>query len=122
MGWKSENIIYILARHYVKLLGIFSLYLVCVYWATEAVIKYLNEPSSTAIRYTYGENGKVPKLPLITYCDHEAKYLTILESECGLKLGKFSLSEVSYRSLIIQTVFKIPMKGTLGHTIFRKFC
>ena len=87
MTWKRHNEISDLMVKCLKWLGTFSLYLICVYWATEAVIKYLDEPSSTAIQYSFGEDGKVPNFPAITFCDPELTYPNSLVSECGIKLG-----------------------------------
>ena len=87
MAWKRHNEVFDLMKKGLKRLGIFSLYLICAYWATEAVMKYLDEPSSTAIQYSFGEDGKVPSFPAITFCDIEFTYPNILASECGLQLG-----------------------------------
>ena len=87
MVWKRHNEVFDLMKKGLKRLGIFSLYLICAYWATEAVMKYLDEPSSTAIQYSFGENGKVPSFPAITFCDIEFTYPNILTSECDLQPG-----------------------------------
>ena len=87
MTWKRQNIFSVLVAKYIKYLGTFPLYLICVFWITEAVIKYLNEPSNTFMQYSYGDNGKVPEFPSITFCDHKEKYSNILISECDLQLG-----------------------------------
>ena len=34
----------------------FALYLVCVYWSTQAFIKYQSEPAITTIKYEFDEN------------------------------------------------------------------
>ena len=87
MALKRHNEVFDLMKKGLKRLGIFSLYLICAYWATEAVMKYLAEPSSTAIQYSFGEDGKVPSFPAITFCDNELTYQNTLASECGLQLG-----------------------------------
>ena len=96
MTWKRHNEVSDLMVKCLKWLGTFSLYLICVYWATEAVIKYLDEPSSTAIQYSFGEDGKVPNFPAITFCDPELTYPNSLVSECGIKLGNMCNKQGSF--------------------------
>ena len=33
----------------------FALYLVAIYWSTEAVMKYWSEPAVTSIQHTFGD-------------------------------------------------------------------
>ena len=99
MTWNRHNEVSDLMVKCFKWLGTFSLYLICVYWATEAVIKYLDEPSSTAIQYSFGEDGKVPNFPAITFCDPELTYPTSLASECGIQIGKDFKKQTIFFSL-----------------------
>ena len=93
MGWKRHNEVFDLMKKGLKRLGIFSLYLICAYWATEAVMKYLAEPSSTAIQYSFGEDGNVPSFPAITFCDNVMTYPNNLATKCGLQLGNMVVNE-----------------------------
>ena len=40
-----------------EFLAIGTLYLLLVYWTTQAFMKYLDEPASTTISYTFGDPG-----------------------------------------------------------------
>ena len=43
------------------------LFLVFMYYSTQAVLKYWEEPAVTNIQYTFGDNEKGIQFPLITF-------------------------------------------------------
>ena len=70
-----------------QLLGAIILYLVSVYWTTEAVLKYQSEPASTKIKFNHGDGQEEKiKFPLITICPNNDPRSMILEikPECRL--------------------------------------
>ena len=71
---------------------IFILYLIFVYWATQAFQKYLDEPTITNINYKFGSHGKQIKPSLMTACSASKtpKQKLIIEQECGLNFSTIS--------------------------------
>ena len=71
-----------------------TLHLIFAYWATQSVLKYVDEPAITNIYYQYTSNyklnttrGYVDKgvyFPFITFCDIDPEYTNILNKACGL--------------------------------------
>ena len=53
---KAQNPIGIYVKDGVLRLGFVILYLICIYWSTEAVLKYLDEPAVTNVQYKNGDN------------------------------------------------------------------
>ena len=76
---------------------IFILYLIFVYWATQAFLKYRDEPTITNINYKFGTHGKQIKPSLMTACSatKTAKQKLIIEQECGLNFSMISGIEVN---------------------------
>ena len=70
----------------VRQVFIFILYLIFVYWATQAVFKYLDEPTTTKIYYEFGENGKQLKPSATTICSASKlpSHVELFKKECGL--------------------------------------
>ena len=72
-----------------KRFSIFTLYLIFVYWASQAIQKFLDEPTNTSIIYKFGTDGKQIKPSLMTFCsatqilEHEI----IIEQECGFNVS-----------------------------------
>ena len=66
---KAQNPIGIYAKGGVLRLGFVILYLICIYWSTEAVLKYLDEPDVTNIQYKNGDNEMGIGFPLVRICD-----------------------------------------------------
>ena len=61
----------------------FALYLVCVYWSTQAFIKYQSEPAITTIKYEFDENQQGHLFPLMTFCKSSPDYPSVFGTECG---------------------------------------
>ncbi len=82
--------ILILLQTLLKRFSIFVLYLTFVYWASQAIQKFLDEPTITSIKYKFGTDGGQIKPSLMTFCsiaeipEHEK----IIEEECGELIGK----------------------------------
>ena len=74
------------ARKILRQTFIFILYLVFVYWATQAVLKFLDEPTTTNIYYQFGENGKQIKPSATTICSatKHPSHIEVFKKECGL--------------------------------------
>ena len=51
------------------------LFLVFMYYSTQAVLKYWEEPAVTNIQYTFGDNEKGIQFPLITFCDYPYDFI-----------------------------------------------
>ena len=70
-----------------ELLAVGILYLLTVYWTVQAFMKYLDEPASTTISYTFGDPGQDGKIafPSITFCRPPSEYRRILYEECSAK-------------------------------------
>ena len=70
-----------------EFLAVGGLFLLNVYWTTQAFMKYLDEPASTTISYTFGDPGKDGKIafPSITFCRPPSEYRRILYEECSAK-------------------------------------
>ena len=68
-----------------EFLAVGGLFLLNVYWTTQAFMKYLDEPASTTISYTFGDPGKEGKItyPSITFCRPPSEYRRILHEECA---------------------------------------
>ena len=75
------------ASKFVKWLGIFIMYLITVYWSTESVLKYHDEPADTSIQYTHGDNKEGIQFPLITLCPLEPDHVGPLIETCQLKIN-----------------------------------
>ena len=66
-------------------IGTFVLYLVGIFWATEAVMKYWSEPARTSIQYSYGDANQNIQFPALTFCalenvhPHVPHYVKILQ-------------------------------------------
>ena len=76
--------------------GTFFLYLIFIYWSTQAIIKYQNEPAVTNIETTYGDNGFGIKFPVITFCAAEPKFKEILNNFCQLDL------DLTYQEMVVE--------------------
>ena len=61
----------------------FALYLVCVYWSTQAFIKYQSEPAITTIKYEFDKNQQGHLFPLMTFCKSSPDYPSVFGTECG---------------------------------------
>ena len=99
----------------VRQVFIFILYLIFVYWATQAVFKYLDEPTTTKIYYEFGENGKQLKPSATTICSASKlpSHVELFKKECGLNAsfitGKlYSIFDLSKR--------KVPFWANLFRT------
>ena len=72
--------------------GTFVLYLVAIYWSTEAVMKYWSEPAVTSIQYTFGDADQKIEFPALTFCPlynfypNIPYYVKVLSNECQLPL------------------------------------
>ena len=70
--------------------GTFVLYLVAIYWSTEAVMKYWSEPAVTSIQYTFGDADQKIQFPALTFCPlydfypNIPYYVKVLSDECQL--------------------------------------
>ena len=86
----KQIIVYI--EKILRLSCIFTLYLIFVYWATQAFQKYLDEPTITNINYKFGSHGKQIKPTLMTACSasKSPKQKLIFEQECGLNFSTIS--------------------------------
>ena len=40
-----------------------------IWWGSKSIIRYWNQPLTTDVVYTFGENGI--QFPLMTFCDHD---------------------------------------------------
>ena len=66
-----------------------TLHLIFAYWATQSVLKYVDEPAITNIyyRYTSSYNStsgyKGTYFPCITFCDVDPEYTNTLKEACG---------------------------------------
>ena len=87
---KAQNPIGIYVKDGVLRLGFVILYLICIYWSTEAVLKYLDEPAVTNIQYKNGDNEIGITFPLVTICDQigdqNHEYASIMIEHCGVKM------------------------------------
>ena len=81
---KAQNPIGNYVKNGIRRLGFAILYLICVYWSTEAVLKYLDEPAVTNIQYKNGDNEMGIGFPLVTICDQNPEYANIMIDYCGL--------------------------------------
>lgn len=64
----------------------FILWMTCIYWSTGAILKWLEEPTSTHIYFNYGDSEKGIEFPAITFCEDVPSYPRILVEECGLNI------------------------------------
>ena len=83
-GSKAHNPIGSYVKDGIRRLGFAILYLICIYWSTEAVLKYLDEPAVTNIQYKNGDNEMGIGFPLVTICDQNPEYANIMIDYCGL--------------------------------------
>ena len=85
----------------VRQIFIFILYLVFVYWATKAVLKFLDEPTTTKIYYQFGENGKQLKPSTTTFCSARKlpSHVEIFKKECGLNASIITGKTMSTKGL-----------------------
>ena len=76
-----------------------ALHLIFAYWATQSVLKYVDEPAITNIYYRYTSSYKSNStngwyletgmyFPSITFCDVDPEYVNILSQACGLTTNK----------------------------------
>ena len=73
-----------------------TLHLIFAYWATQSVLKYIDEPAITNIYYRYTNSYEVNSssgykgiyFPCITFCDLDPEYANILSEACGLTTNK----------------------------------
>ena len=92
----------------VRQISIFILYLVFVYWATQAVLKFLDEPTTTRIYYKFGENGKQLKPSTTTFCGatKPASHVEIFKKECGLNSTEISGKDLKALSSLVQLLYE----------------
>ncbi len=83
-----------------EFIAIGILYLLTVYWSTQAFMKYLDEPASTTISYTFGDPGKDGKItfPSITFCRPPSEYQRILYDACSAKVPSTTTSSTTLSS------------------------
>ena len=84
---KAQNPIGIYAKGGVLRLGFVIMYLICIYWSTEAVLNYLDEPAVTNIQYKNGDNEMGIGFPLVTICDQNTEYASIIIDYRGLQMA-----------------------------------
>ena len=66
-------------------ISVAALYLIFVYWASQALLKYFSEPTNTDIKYELGEDGRGNSFPLITFCNHDQmEQEMFFQEHCGL--------------------------------------
>ena len=73
-----------------------TLHLIFAYWATQSVLKYVDEPAITNIYYRYTSSYEFNStigykgihFPCITFCDGDPEYANILTEACGLTTNK----------------------------------
>ena len=73
-----------------------ALHLIFAYWATQSVLKYVDEPAITNIYYRYTSSYQFNStsgykgiyFPFITFCDVEPEYANILNEACGLTINE----------------------------------
>lgn len=73
-----------------------TLHLIFAYWATQSVLKYVDEPAITNIYYRYTSSYQFNStsgykgiyFPFITFCDVDPEYANILNEACGLNINK----------------------------------
>ena len=83
-----------------------TLHLIFAYWATQSVLKYIDEPAITNIYYHYTSSYEFNStsgykgidFPCITFCDVDPEYVNILNEACGLTTNE----KKSYLNLIQQ--------------------
>ena len=88
MTLTNQNIL-ISLQTLTKRFSIFILYLIFVYWASQAIQKYLDEPTITNIKYKYGTAGEQIKPSLMTFCSAGPipEHQFIIAEECGLNVS-----------------------------------
>ena len=73
------------AQKALEFLFIGFLYILFCYWSGQSLLKYIQEPTSTTIKGSFGNNNM--KFPVVTFCDREFNdYSVILNEECDLNL------------------------------------
>ena len=93
-------------------LCIFILYLIFVYWATQAVLKHLDEPTITNNYYIFGTDGKQLKPSVMTICSANKliEHEFIFREECGIQFsiesGKFSFNKVYHKTYAFKHIFE----------------
>ena len=73
-----------------------TLHLIFAYWATQSVLKYIDEPAITNIYYRYTSSYEFNStsgykgidFPCITFCDVNPEYENILNEACGPTTNK----------------------------------
>ena len=81
----SKVIIFESVKKILHRIGTFVLYLVGIFWTTEAVMKYWSEPARTSIQYSYGDANQNLQFPALTFCalenvhPHVPHYVKILQ-------------------------------------------
>ena len=73
-----------------------TLHLIFAYWATQSVLKYVDEPAITNIYYRYSSSYEFDStsgykgidFPCITFCDVNPEYENILNEACGPTTNK----------------------------------
>ena len=61
---------------WIGLLGIFA------WWGSKAVIRYWNQPLTTDIVFTFGDNENGIQFPLMTFCNYEFVSKNRVLQEC----------------------------------------
>ena len=99
MALTNQNIV-ISLQTLLKRFSIFTLYLIFVYWASQAIQKFLDEPTITNIKYKYGTDGGQVKPSLMTFCsaDQIPEHESIIEQECGLNINVITGNNNTLRS------------------------
>ena len=113
--------------------GTFVLYLVAIYWSTEAVMKYWSEPAVTSIQYTFGDADQKIEFPALTFCPlynfypNIPYYVKVLSNECQLPLQQeclFRLMILYFFLLILNILSSILLYCKLIYFLLRAigFC
>ena len=70
----------------IRILVWISLLSVFVWWGSESMIRYWNQPLTTEIVYSFGGNENGIQFPLMTFCDGDYTLTNKILQECSGKL------------------------------------
>ena len=80
---------------------------ISTWWGSKSVIRYWNQPLSTNIVYSFGDNEKGIQFPIITFCDNKFVFQNTFLKECKNKSGWETFIDVLTNCLMNRKTFKM---------------
>ena len=100
----------------VKMFRIRILFWICListffWWGSKSVKRYWNQPLTTNMVYSYGDNDNGIQFPLMTFCDREFVKKNKIFQDCKVWIKKDRTDILLNITKVIDPIVKTPARG-----------